>query len=81
MRVPAYSFAFSPRACAIAVLAVSAALPALAVQPFVVKDIRVEGLQRAEAGTVFAALPFRVGDTYSDEKGAAALRALQGGLQ
>lgn len=76
MRVPAYQFALSPRACAVAVLVASAALPALAVQPFVLKDIRVEGLQRAEAGTVFAALPFRVGDTYSDEKAAAALRAL-----
>ena len=40
------------------------------------KDIRVEGLQRTDAGTVFAALPFRIGDTYTDEKGAAALRAL-----
>jgi outer membrane protein insertion porin family len=42
----------------------------------VLKDIRVEGLQRTDAGTVFAALPFRIGDTYNDEKGAAALRAL-----
>ncbi len=40
------------------------------------KDIRVEGLQRTDAGTVFASLPFRIGDTYTDEKGAAALRAL-----
>jgi outer membrane protein insertion porin family len=38
------------------------------------KDIRVEGLQRTDAGTVFAALPFL--DTYNDDKGAAALRAL-----
>ena len=52
------------------------ARPAWAVEPFVLKDIRVEGLQRTDAGTVFASLPFRVGDTYSDEKGAAALRAL-----
>lgn len=51
-------------------------LPALAVESFVLKDIRVEGLQRTEAGTVFASLPFRVGDTYTDEKGSAALRAL-----
>jgi outer membrane protein assembly factor BamA len=43
---------------------------------FVLKDIRVEGLQRTDAGTVFASLPFRVGDTYTDDKGAAALRAL-----
>ena len=49
---------------------------ALAVEPFVLKDIRVEGLQRSDAGTVFAALPFRIGDTYTDDKGAAALRAL-----
>ena len=49
---------------------------AWAVDPFPLRDIRVEGLQRADAGTVFAALPFRVGDTYTDEKGAAALRAL-----
>jgi outer membrane protein insertion porin family len=49
---------------------------AAAVEPFVLKDIRVEGLQRTDAGTVFASLPFRIGDTYNDEKGAAALRAL-----
>ena len=49
-----------------------------AVEPFVLKDIRVEGLQRADAGTVFAALPFRIGDTYNDEKGAIALRSLFG---
>ena len=49
---------------------------AWAVEPFAISDIRVEGLQRSDAGTVFASLPFRVGDTYNDEKGAAALRAL-----
>ena len=53
-------------------------LAAWAVEPFVVADIRVEGLQRSDAGTVFASLPFRVGDSYTDEKGAAALRALFG---
>ncbi len=60
-------------------LALAAALhagSAWSAEPFTLKDIRVEGLQRADAGTVFAALPFRVGDVYSDEKGAAALRAL-----
>ncbi len=49
---------------------------AWAVDPFVLKDIRVEGLSRTDPGTVFASLPFRIGDTYNDEKGAAALRAL-----
>ena len=51
-------------------------MPAWAVDPFTVRDIRVEGLQRIESGTVFASLPLRVGDQYSDEKGASAIRAL-----
>ncbi|MBV8469779.1 MAG: outer membrane protein assembly factor BamA [Burkholderiaceae bacterium] len=49
---------------------------AWAVDPFVLKDIRVEGLQRTDPGTVFASLPFRIGDTFNDDKGAAAIRAL-----
>ena len=65
-----------PTLLAIALAAALCAGPARAVDPFTLKDIRIEGLQRADAGTVFAALPFRVGDSYSDEKGAAALRAL-----
>ncbi len=48
------------------------------VEPFAVRDIRIEGLQRVEPGTVFASLPLRVGDTYSDDKGTAAIRALFG---
>ena len=51
-------------------------LPAWAVDPFTVRDIRVEGLQRIEPGTVFASIPLRVGDRYTDDKGAAAIRAL-----
>jgi len=53
-----------------------AALPAWAVDPFTVRDIRVEGLQRVEPGTIFASLPFRAGDTYNDEQGSAAIRSL-----
>jgi outer membrane protein insertion porin family len=51
---------------------------AWAADPFNVRDIRVEGLQRVEPGTVFATLPFRVGDAYTDERGADAIRALFG---
>jgi len=51
---------------------------AWAVDPFTVRDIRVEGLQRVEPGTIFASLPFRIGDQYNDEKGSAAIRALFG---
>jgi len=49
---------------------------AFAIQPFVVKDIRVEGVQRTEAGTVFTYLPVKVGERIDDEKAAAAIKAL-----
>lgn len=53
-----------------------AAQAAWALEPFKVQDIRIEGLQRVEPGTVFASMPMRVGDDYNDEKGAAAIRSL-----
>ena len=56
--------------------ALAAALPALAIQPFVVKDIRVEGVQRTEAGTVFTYLPVKVGERIDDEKAAQAVKSL-----
>ncbi len=56
--------------------ALSIALPALAIQPFVIKDIRVEGVQRTEAGTVFTYLPVKVGERIDDEKAAEAIKAL-----
>ncbi|MDP2016107.1 outer membrane protein assembly factor BamA [Hydrogenophaga sp.] len=58
--------------------ALLSALPAWAVDPFTLRDIRVEGLQRVEPGTVFASLPFRIGDQYSDDKGSTAIRSLFG---
>lgn len=61
--------------CALVALTLAAG-GAFAVEPFTLRDIRVEGLQRVEPGTLFASLPFRVGETYSDEKGTAAIRAL-----
>ena len=56
--------------------ALCASLPALAIQPFVVKDIRVEGVQRTEAGTVFSYLPVKVGERIDDDKAAQAVKAL-----
>ena len=53
-----------------------AALPAQAIEPFVIKDIRVEGIQRTEAGTVFSYLPIKAGDTMTDEKASQTIRAL-----
>lgn len=49
---------------------------AFAFEPFVVKDIRVDGIQRTEAGTVFSYLPIKVGETMTDEKAAQAIKAL-----
>jgi outer membrane protein insertion porin family len=66
-----------PSVALVAAVVASAYLPvAGAVEPFKLKDIRIQGLQRTDPGTVFAALPFRIGDTYNDDKGSAALRAL-----
>lgn len=58
------------------VLAALFAPAAFTMEPFVVKDIRVEGIQRVEAGTVFSYLPVKVGETMTDEKAAQAIKAL-----
>ncbi|WP_371817740.1 outer membrane protein assembly factor BamA [Polynucleobacter sp. AP-Titi-500A-B4] len=47
-----------------------------AADSFVVKDIRVEGLQRVEPGTVFSYLSVQVGETFTQEKGTEAIKAL-----
>ncbi len=49
---------------------------AFAFKPFVVKDIRVEGLQRLTPGTVFNYLPVKVGDTFTEETSIESVRAL-----
>jgi outer membrane protein insertion porin family len=52
------------------------AVNAQSIEPFEVSDIRVEGIQRTEAGTVFSYLPVKVGDTLTGEKATAAIKAL-----
>ena len=69
---------FKVRAVCVLAAGLFAANAAWAVDPFTVRDIRVEGLQRVEPGTIFASLPFRVGETYNDDKGSTAIRALFG---
>ncbi|MGA8862671.1 MAG: outer membrane protein assembly factor BamA [Gallionella sp.] len=49
---------------------------AWAIEPFTIKDIRVEGIQRTDPGAVFSYLPVKVGDTMNNEQGAAAIHAL-----
>jgi outer membrane protein insertion porin family len=47
-----------------------------AFEPFEVKDIRVEGLQRISAGTVFNSLPIKLGQTVDTEDSIAAVSTL-----
>lgn len=51
-------------------------LAAHAFTPFVVEDIRVEGLQRISAGTVFNYLPVKTGETFDEARSEQAIRAL-----
>lgn len=53
-------------------------LPALGFgfEPFIIKDIRVEGLQRISAGTVFNYLPLKQGDKLDEDASARAIQAL-----
>src|SRR5512140_1899377 len=60
----------------VALVSVFCASISWAREPFVVRDIRVEGIQRTEAGTVFSYLPVKVGDTLDDEKASQAVKAL-----
>jgi outer membrane protein insertion porin family len=64
------------RILAVLFLAASCALSATAAESFVVRDIRVEGLQRISAGTVFNYLPVKVGDTVTERGTQEAVRAL-----
>ena len=60
-------------------LAAGLSLPAaaaLAAEPFVASDIRVDGLQRIASGTVFTYLPVNRGDTVDDGKVPDSIRAL-----
>jgi len=45
-------------------------------ESFLIKDIRVEGLQRIAAGTVFSYLPVKVGDSLDDSGSGKVIRAL-----
>jgi len=51
-------------------------IAAFAMEPFVIKDIKIEGLQRTEPGTVFNYLPVQVGDTMTEDKSSEAIKTL-----
>ena len=49
-----------------------------AFEPFIVKEIRVEGLQRISVGTVFNYLPVRINEKFTNDRAKDSLRALFG---
>lgn len=49
---------------------------AQAIEPFVVKDIQVEGLQRVSLGSFFTDLPIRVGETIDDARVPSIIRSV-----
>ncbi|ALK34832.1 outer membrane protein assembly factor BamA [Burkholderia plantarii] len=51
-------------------------VPAFALDPFTVTDIRIEGLHRIEPGSVFAYLPVKQGDTFTDDLASESIRKL-----
>ena len=57
-------------------LCVLSATPSRAIEPFTIEDIRVEGLQRVSAGTVFNYLPVKIGDTFDSRQSSDSIKAL-----
>src|SRR5689334_23793601 len=64
------------RRCVLPALMAVLSASAWAFDPFTVRDIRVEGVQRTEAGTIFSYLPIKVGDGVTDERISEAVDAL-----
>lgn len=60
----------------IILLGLLVSIPVLAFEPFVIKDIRLEGLQRISAGTVFNYLPIKAGDKFDTELSSRAIHEL-----
>ncbi|PXX09050.1 Beta-barrel assembly machine subunit BamA [Nitrosomonas ureae] len=60
----------------VALIAFFYVFPSWASESFIVEDIRVEGIQRTEAGTVFSYLPIKVGEVLDAEKATEAIKTL-----
>jgi len=72
-------FPFSPRRVAFGLISaglLGLSVAAHAIDPITVRDIRVEGLQRTDAGTVFNYLGVKVGDRFDDAAASSAIKAL-----
>lgn len=77
MRFNLTYFASTARRTGLMVAMLMLVLPAhAAIESFVVRDMRVEGLQRISEGTVFNYLPINIGDTVDDIRVREAIRSL-----
>jgi outer membrane protein insertion porin family len=68
-----------PLAAALVSIVASVAIAqtaAPAFEPFVIRDIRVEGAQRTEPGTIFSYLPVKVGERIDADIASAAIKSL-----
>ncbi len=81
--MPFFAFAKRPLAIVALALASISAAPWTAAQtvsagfePFVIRDIRVEGAQRTEPGTIFSYLPVKVGERIDADIASAAIKSL-----
>src|SRR5690606_18001221 len=81
---PLHSIVSSPsrllqHASRLAVVSAALALAspsASAFEPFTLRDIRIEGRQRIEPGTMFGSIPVRVSSEFTDGQATVAVRAL-----
>jgi outer membrane protein insertion porin family len=67
---------FQPLKKWLAVMALCVTVPALAIVPFTISEIRAEGLKRLDIGTVLSYLPLSQGDVLNDQTSTQAIRAL-----
>jgi outer membrane protein insertion porin family len=60
----------------LAAIALCVVLPAFALEPFTISEIRAEGLKRLDIGTVLSYLPLSQGDVLNEQTSRQAIRAL-----
>ncbi len=69
-------FSFTKRAAPVLLAALLVPSIANAFSPFVVRDIRVDGIQRVDAGTIFSYLPVKVGEEFTEAQASEAIQRL-----
>jgi outer membrane protein insertion porin family len=62
--------------CGLIILSVLSSFAHAGENEFVVKDIKVKGLERVSAGTIFNYLPIKIDEKFTEKEGQLAIRAL-----